>query len=207
MKLIAMLAAGLLTLSGCASTPTPPEKLFFAVAPATVLSAPPADMAQIVFLMPKDLFIDAQVAAVYDITGPDRALLTMLPSKSKSVHLVTPGRHRFMSNFGAHSYVMDANVVAGKRYYVLMRFIYGMGFQLRPIRTTSASDFSTTNPAFATWASSTRFVQLTPLANEMDIKHKAGADKAQADAVAVFAKKSDDQRAELTLNAEDAVAN
>ena len=141
-------------------------------------------------------------------TNKRRTLLTMLPSKSKSVHLVTPGRHRFMSNFGAHSYVMDANVVAGKRYYVLMRFIYGMGFQLRPIRTTSASDFSTVNPDFASWVSSTpRFVQVTPLANEMDVKHKAGADKAQAEAVAVFAKKSDAQRAELTLNPEDAVAN
>lgn len=206
MKLFTMLVAGLLTLSGCAS-PTPPEKLFYAVAPATVLTAPPADMAQMVFLMPKDLFIDAQVAAVYDISGPGRTLLTMLPSKSKSVHLVTPGRHRFMSNFGAHSYVLDANVVAGKRYYVLMRFIYGMGFQLRPIRTTSASDFSTTNPDFATWVSSTRFVQVTPLANEMDIKHKAGADTAQAEAVAVFSKKNAAQQAELTLNAEDAVAN
>ena len=48
---------------------------------------------------------------------------------------------------------LDATVEAGHRYYVLARFIYGHGFQLRPLRPSApaTTEFSTANPKFKEW--------------------------------------------------------
>jgi hypothetical protein len=203
MKLSAIFVAGLLALSGCASAP--PQNLQFVAAPATTLTAPPPDKAQIVFVMPKNLFVESAVVGVYDVRENDRTLLAMVPSYGKTVQLVTPGRHRFMTNFGAGTHIMDADVVAGKRYYVLMRFVYGQGFQLRPIRASGPSDYTAQNKDFASWSSSTHFVEKSPEADTWYAANKARVDAAQAASLAVWSKKTPEQQAELTLNAADAI--
>jgi hypothetical protein len=96
-------------------------------------------------------------------------------------------------------------VAAGKRYYVLMRFIYAQGMQLRPIRPAGPSDFSVANKDFPEWVAITRFVEKTPAADDHDRQFGASFAKAQADGLADFRKKSLAQRAELTLNVEDAI--
>lgn len=204
MKKTMIMAAAILALSACASSGPPPPLNY--VEATTTLSAPPADKAQVIFLQPKNLFLEHASVAVYDITGTDMTLLSMLPTHAKSVHLVTPGTHRFMAAYGAHNYVMDANVEAGKRYYVVARFIYGMGFQLRPIRTSGRAGYSIENPDFAEWVSKTRFVEKSPAADLLDAKYKEGNEKVKNAAIDVFLKKTPEQRAELTLNKDDAIA-
>ncbi len=206
MKLSVIVVAGLLALSGCATAP--PQPLQFVAAPATTLAPPPPDKAQIVFVMPKNLFVESAVVGLYDVRENDRTLLAMVPSHGKTVQLVAPGRHRFMTNFNAAgTHIMDADVVAGKRYYVLMRFIYGQGFQLRPIRASGPSDYTVQNKDFPSWLSSTRFVEKTPEADTWYDANKARVDAFQAASLAVWNKKSPEQRAELTLGAADAVAH
>jgi hypothetical protein len=117
-------------------------------------------------------------------------------------------RIRNPSNFGGGSaHIMEADLVAGKRYYVLLRFIYANGMQLRPIRPTGPSDFAVTNKDFPEWVSITHFVDKTPAADVRE--HTATIDAAlarsQADGLAEWAKKTPAQRAELTLNATDAI--
>ena len=205
MKIPAILLVGVLSLSGCATAP--PQALQFVAAPATTLAPPPPDKAQIIFVMPKNLFVDSAVVGLYDVRENDRTLMAMVPSYGKTVQLVAPGRHRFMTNFGAAgTHIMDADVVAGKRYYVLMRFIYGQGFQLRPIRAAGPSDYSAQNKDFPSWLSSTRFVEKSAEADTWYVANKVRVDASQAASLAVWNKKTPQQQAELTLNAGDAIA-
>jgi hypothetical protein len=66
----------------------------------------------------------------------------MLGSKVNIVQNVDPGKHLFIAHTVSFSHFLEADVEAGKRYYVLLRFIYGRGMQLRPIRTSGDSEFS-----------------------------------------------------------------
>lgn len=204
MKIRSLLAlAAAVVLAGCASGP-PPAPLF---ADANVtLTPPPADKAQIIFLEPINAIQGAFPVGVYEVNGTERTLLAELASHTKSVQLFAPGHHVFASNFGGGpAHIMEADLVAGKRYYVLMRFIYAQGMQLRPIRPTGPSDFSVTNKEFPEWVSITRFVEKTAAADEYDKKNSAALAKSQADGLAEWAKKNAAQRAELTLGAGDAV--
>ncbi len=201
----AALVAGAMTLSGC-GTPQPAVH-YFAQTPAAVLQPPPADKAQIVFLMPKNLFNQLQAVVLYDLTDENKDLFAMAGSQSKAVYLSKPGHRIFMSSFGAHNHIMEANLEAGKRYYVLLRFIYNGGFQLRPIRVSGPSDYSVMNADFKGWVSGTTYVEKTPAAEALHEKTKAGVPALQAAEWARFMSKTAAQRAELTLNVEDAYLN
>ena len=203
MKRRSLLTLSAIVLSGCASGP-PPAPLF--ADSSAPLATPPADKAQVIFLDPINAIQGMFPIGVYEVHGSERTLLAELASHTKSVQLVTPGHHVFASNAGGGTaHIMEADVAAGKRYYVLMRFIYAQGMQLRPIRPTGPSDYSVANKDFAEWVSITHFVEKTPAADEFDKKFNAGISKAQADGLADWRKKTPAQRAELTLNVEDAI--
>lgn len=202
----ATVAAASFLLSGCATNQTPAPS-FYVASPTTVLAPPPADKAQIIFLMPKNLYNPHQAVILYDLTDENKKLFAMIGSQSKVIYHVNPGRRILLSAFGVHNHMMEANVEAGKRYYVLARFIYAGGFQLRPIRTAGPSDYSVLNPDFAGWVSGTKFVEKTPEAEALHEKTKASVPALQAAESARWMQKTPAQRGELTLNKEDAVAN
>jgi hypothetical protein len=203
MKLRSLFTLAAVILAGCASGP-PPAPLFAAANVA--LTPPPADKAQIIFLDPINAIQGMFPVGLYEVNGTERTLLAELASHTKSVQLVTPGHHVFASNFGGgDAHIMEADVAAGKRYYVLLRFIYAQGMQLRPIRPTATSDFSVANKDFPEWVSITHYVEKTAAADEHDKKFSVNLAKAQADGLADWAKKNPTQRAELTLNVGDAV--
>jgi len=202
MKLRSLLVFSAVVLAGCASGP-PPAPLF--VDSSAPLAPPPADKAQIIFLDPINAIQGMFPVGVYELHGTERTLLAELASHTKSVQLVTPGHHVFASNPGGVAHVMEADVAAGKRYYVLMRFIYAQGMQLRPIRPTGPSDFSVANKDFGEWVSITHFVDKTAAADEHDRKFDSAIVKAQAEAQADWLRKTPAQRAELTLNVGDAI--
>jgi hypothetical protein len=182
----------------------PPPPLFVESANQTLLP-PPADKAQIILLEPINKIQGMFPIQIYEIQGGQRTLLAVTIWHSKAIVLLDPGKHMLMSS-GTH--LMEANVEAGKRYYVLLRFIYAQGMQLRPLRTSGTSVYSVTSPDFPKWqAITTRYVEKTPAADEAFAKDKPNEflDKAQAKALENWAAHTDAERAELTLNPGDAV--
>jgi hypothetical protein len=180
----------------------------FVDAPSQELQPPPADKAQIVFLEPVNKVQGYFPVGIYELKGDQRTLLAITGAQTKTVLLVEPGQHRFMStNILTKVHFLDATVEAGKRYYVLVRFIYNEGFQLRPIRPTGPSDFSMAGADWPTWvAGSPRNVVKAPLGDEEFAKPKPvkRIDKAYAKAVEAWNKKTDAEKAELTMTPADA---
>ena len=78
MKLQAIFVASVLVLSGCASGP--PQPILFAATPAAVLAPPPADKAQLIFVMPKNLFVDTSVVELYDLGPTEDTSTAAVPS-------------------------------------------------------------------------------------------------------------------------------
>ena len=204
MKYSVWLLLALSSVSLAAFDPLP----VFVDAPSQELQPPPADKAQIVFLEPVNKVQGYFPVGIYELNGDQRTLLAVTGAQTRSVLLVEPGKHRFMStNVLTKVHFLDATVEAGKRYYVLVRFVYNEGFQLRPIRPEGASDFSMKGADWPLWLAGTpRNVVKAPLGDEEFSKPKPvkRIDKAYAKAMEVWNKKTDAEKAELTLTAADA---
>src|SRR4051812_37358468 len=69
----------------------------FVDAPSQQLQSPPADKAQIVFLEPVNKVQGYFPVGLYELSGDQRTLFAVTGSQTKSVLLVEPGKHRFMS--------------------------------------------------------------------------------------------------------------
>lgn len=193
-SLVAML------LSACAA----PVPLITPAAKQT-MESPPADKAQIVFLNPANSISGAFLVGLYDVTAAERTMYGMLGPMSKMVQNVEPGKHRFMAHntAGSNSYLLDADLEAGKRYYVLLRFLYGKGLQLRPIKLSGHADFSPANPKFAKWAADTQFVDQSAKVSDWYKTYKANVDKGQEAAMNEWQKMDAGQKAEFTLGKGD----
>ena len=179
----------------------------FTEAASQSLPPPPPDKAQIVFLEPINSIQGLIPVGLFEINDSNRTLLAITGAHSKAAVLLTPGRHRLMANHsGMIAHYLDANVEAGKRYYVLVRFIYGRGFQLRPLRTSASSDYSVLSKDFPSWVSSTRFVEKTQEGEARFERIKDAVTKNQAEGWKTWLEKTDKERAELTLGPQDAVA-
>jgi hypothetical protein len=182
----------------------PPPSPFVEV-PNFSIPAPPTDHAQIIFLEPINKIQGMFPVGIFEIEGDQRKLLNVSSWRSKSVINLAPGKHMLMSAHGGH--YMEANVEAGKRYYVLLRFIYANGLQLRPLRATGTSEYRVNGPDFPKWMKATnRFVQKSPDAEAYFETYKAGVDQAQTKGLENWQAKSAEEAAELTLNLDDAVS-
>lgn len=200
---LAITSSLLLALGGCATEPVKP---FIVESARQNLLPPPADKAQIVFLEPINAIQGLVPVGLYDVKDDGRALLAITGAQSKAAVLLTPGHHRLMANHsGMIAHFLDANVEAGKRYYVLVRFIYGRGFQLRPLRNSGPSDYTIQNKNFPSWISSTRFVEMTGDGEGYFEKIRAAVSKTEAEGWKAWQEKSEEERKELTLNPQDAV--
>ncbi len=198
------LAALIATLAGCATEPPPPPQ--FAETPSQALAPPPADRAQIVFVEPINSIQGMLPVGIFEIEGDRRTHIATTGAHSKTVVLLPPGRHVLMATQGGIAHFLEAKVEPGKRYYVLVRFIYANGFQLRPLRRTGPSDYTVQHKDFPTWMASTKFVEKTAASDAFFEKYKANVDKAQAAGWTTWQDKSPVERAELTLTPQDAVA-
>lgn len=200
--LAVLLSFALVALVGCASEPAPP---MFVEAAYQNLPPPPADKAQIVFLEPINSIQGLLPVGLYDVHDSGRTLLAITGAHSKAAVLLSPGTHRLMaSHSGLIAHFLEAKVEAGKRYYVLVRFIYGRGFQLRPLRTSGESDYSVHSRNFPEWMSGTTLVETTPAGAAHFGRMQNALDKTQAEAWASWLGKTDKEREELTLNPQDA---
>lgn len=197
------LSALLLVLLAACAEPPPP---FFNATPDQTVPAPRADKAQVVFLNPANAISGAFLAQLYEVKGDGREFLGMLGPKTKMFVNVDPGKHLFMLNQGLGQFV-EANVDAGKRYYVMTRFVYGRGLQLRPVRPAGGDpEFTAGNPRFREWSMESQLVARTADAEAFVAKHKERIDEAQQRGMTEWQEKRPDQRAQLTLNPEDSIA-
>jgi len=194
-----------LALAGLAHAEDPQ---YFLDAANQEVPVPPPDKAQIVLLEPLDTVAAGIPVATWVMKGEERNLVAVTTRTSKAVILLDPGTHRLMStNMLGKVHFLDATVEAGKRYYVLLRFVYGQGFQLRPIRTTAVSDFNMASADWKIWTeNSKRLVEKGPASDEHFQKERVTKrlGKLYAKAVEEWNEKTDAQRAELTLTPADA---
>jgi hypothetical protein len=179
-----------------------------AESPNYVLALPPSDQAQLVFVEPINKIQGLFPIAIYELNGEQRNLLAVSWWKGKTAVLLPPGKHLLFATPGGLGHVMEANVEAGKRYYVLLRFIYANGMQMRPIRTSGDSPYRTTSPDFAKWLKETRWVEKTPDAEAFFSGEKVSAaiDTGLQAALNNWQSKTAAEAAELTLVPGDAVA-
>ena len=166
----------------------------------------PADKAQIIFVKPGGGMWAGLPVGVLEIVGEKRELIAVLSQSERVAYDVSPGKHRFMAHINpAVVHFLDADVEAGKRYVVLVRFIYGNGFQLRPIRPGEQGDYSTGNPDFAEWLSDTDAASPKhPKVRWYERKDEKVA-KHQAKYQPLWDGKTQAERNELTLQVQDAL--
>lgn len=185
----------------------PPKPLFVESANQE-LAPPPTDQAQIIFLEPINSIQGLFPVGIFEMNGENRTLLAITGAHSKAVLLFTPGQHTLMANHsGMIAHFLDINVEAGKRYYVLLRFIYAHGFQLRPIRPNGPSDYSVQNKKFPNWVSSTKYVEKTADGEAFFSTNAEAVTKSQTKGWEDWLAKTQEQRNELTLNANDDISN
>lgn len=190
----------LLPVATPAADPPPPP---FVEVPNYSIPAPPADQAQIIFLEPINKIQGLFPVGIFRIEGEQRTLLNVSSWRSKSLITLPPGKHMLASGHGWH--YLEANVEAGKRYYVLLRFIYGNGMQLRPVRASGTSEYRVNGPDFAKWIKAThRFVEKSSDADAYFAAFEDAMDQAQLKGLENWQAKSAAEAAELTLNVEDA---
>lgn len=188
-------------LAGCVDAPP----AFFNAVPDQTLPPPRADQAQIVFLHPGGGLI-ALLSHVYELNGEQRQYIGTLGAKTRLVYNAPPGRHLFMGNSVGYGHILEADVEAGRRYYVLMRYVHGRGYQLRPVRNAGGDpEFTVGNPNFRQWLAESQVITPTAEASEWQTKYKSFHDDAYARGWKEWQEKRPDQRAELTLNREDSI--
>lgn len=166
------------------------------------VAPPSADTAQVVFLKPANMGGDP--VGIFDVDASGRRYLGGLPRQSRIAVELAPGRHRLMSYYGKHAHFLDADLEAGKRYFVVLRYIYGQGFQLRPIRP-SAAHWTAEHPKFAIWLAETSVQEPRKNAERWFIERRPMVQRAQDEAQVLWERKSDGQRDELTLRPDDAL--
>ena len=104
--------------------------------------------------------------------------------------------------FGMGISELQANVEAGKRYYVVSRFRAYQSYQLRPVRKTGLSEFSSDTPQFKQWLQETNVEAMTPSGQSLYSK-PAVINGWKAIALDKWKRLSSDEKEQLTLNAED----
>jgi hypothetical protein len=202
MKTLRLLGAFSLLLLGACASPPP----FFTATPDQTVPVLRQDKAQIVFLNPSNAISGAFLAQLYELNGENREFLGALGPKTKMVVNVDAGGHLFMLNQAGLGQFVQANVAAGKRYYVMTRFVYGRGLQLRPIRPAGGNpEFTVGNPRFREWLNESQLVVKTADADAFVQKYKTQIDEAQKRGMEEWQAKRPDQKDELTLNREDSI--
>lgn len=198
-RLIILIAAlGLAgLLGGCATTSA-------LMAPSSTTPQPSADKALVVFMRPS-VYGGAIQASVYDTSGGHDTFIGVVSARTKVAYEATPGTHLFMV-VGENADFMNADLVAGKTYYVLVKPRMGMWkarFSLIPIHDDASAKYNVKSTDFAEWQQATHFVTTSPAANAWYEGHAADISAKQAEYMQKWNAASDEQKAELTLHAND----
>lgn len=198
-KTIALLVAvfALASLSGCVATSPYMTK-------SSTTPQPSADKALVIFMRPSRFGGGVQ-ASVYDTHGDGNTFIGIVSAKTKVAYEASPGPHLFMV-IGENADFMNADLVAGKTYHVLVRTRPGAWkarFSLLPIHNDANAKYSLQSPDFAKWQQETSFALTTPAATAWYNAHSTDIAAKQAEYMQKWNAASAEQKAELTLHAGD----
>lgn len=198
-KPILLVAASLLAvfLGGCVATSPLMTK-------SSVVPQPSADKALVIFMRPSR-FGGAIQASVYDEDNGKDDFIGVTSAKTKVAYEATPGNHLFMV-VGENADFMNADLQAGKTYYVLVSPRMGMWkarFSLLPIHADANAKYSLKSAEFTQWQQDASFVQTSPAAMAWYQAHSADIATKRAKYMQEWKAASAEQKAELTLHTDD----
>lgn len=148
---VAMGAATLLFLSGCATNMMKPSA-------SETIQSPVSDKATIVF-MRKSIVLAAIGVEMFEVVDGKLEFIGNLSTGNKFAHQTTPGKKVYMA-YGSAADFMIADVRAGKTYYSIVRPNWGTGgFAPTPIRK-SDGETNMKSPEFAEWVKGTQLQEL-----------------------------------------------
>ena len=199
-KMIRMLAAlGLLAmLTGCQSS-------LMTKAQGTSTTVAPNE-ATVVFLRPSSLGGAIQ-STVYDVTNGKTTFGGVVSAKTQVGMSLPAGEHQLMV-VGESADFLDATLLAGKTYYVLVTPRMGVWkarFSLIPIRSDGSGEYSVHSAKFAKWKEECSPVFKTSAADAWYREHAADVEAKRVEYLKKWDNKSPTEKAERTLRAQDGV--
>lgn len=184
----------LLQLGGCASD-------VMMKAPVAEIKSPAPGKAQIIF-MRKSFVASAIRADLFQVDNGQLKFIGVVANATKIAYQTTPGHKVFMA-YGTAADFMEANVVAGKTYYVILRPNWGTGgFAPTPIRKSN-DEWSMQNPGFGSWLNDTDLVVPNAKAPAYFSERKADFEKIYQKYWERFQHKTPAERVARTLNPQD----
>ncbi|MDH3760648.1 MAG: hypothetical protein OEU50_06650 [Gammaproteobacteria bacterium] len=179
-------------LNGCATSST--QQSSSTTAAVSLPEVEPAlDKATVVYLRPSALNAGARKASLFDITEGAQ-FLAILPNGTKTIAKLEPGVHMFMATIAGMRGVMQAEVEAGKVYYIR---VYAS--QLTPL--SPVEDGKRINKYW----SSTKPVTVTEADLEWDRNNRNSIEKHAKKAHTTWNKLSEDRQQEFRIGLEDGV--
>jgi hypothetical protein len=177
------------------------------MAPATEQAPTPQDgKAMVVFLRPA-FMAGAISSTIYDAPDDQDVFLGSVGRKEKLAYQAEPGHHRFMV-VAENADFLDADLEAGKTYYVLVKprpGVWKARFSLIPIHAAADAEYSLQGEDFGKWNAATHFVEKTPAADAWYAEHKASVDEKKTGYLAKWNAMDPQDRAVLVLHPEDGV--
>lgn len=172
--------------------------------PPADIAPPLPDKAKVVF-MRASLMTSGVSADLIDVSDGQPKMIGALSIQQKIVYETTPGKKIFMTHGNVPDFML-ADLSGGRIYYVLVRPVYFIGRMIpTPLRTDGTSDFNTGDPKFAKWLSDTVLVAPNTEAQAWFDKEKDRYRRIYEEAWPIFQAKSDSEKMERTLRAQDGV--
>jgi Protein of unknown function (DUF2846). len=164
------------------------------------------DEATVVFMRPSS-FGGAIQSTVYDVTAGKTTFGGVVSAKTQVSMTLPAGEHQLMV-VGESADFLDATLVAGKTYYVLVTPRMGVWkarFSLIPIRSDGTSEYSMGSDKFAKWRAACAPAWKAPAADAWYAEHRADVEAKRVEYLEKWNRKSPDEKAERTLRAQDGV--
>ena len=168
---------------------------------------PEPGKALVVFLRPS-FYGGAISSSIYDAPDGSTRFLGVMKQKDKVAVQMEPGAHRLMV-VSENADFLDANLDAGKTYYVLVKArpgVWKARFSLVPIHNRADAEYSLQSADFAKWTGATTFVMPAPAAEAWYQENKASIEEKKAEYLLKWEKMLPKDRAVLVLHPEDGVA-
>lgn len=164
------------------------------------------DDATVVFLRPS-VFGGAVQASVYDVTGGQTIFGGIVSSKTSVQMHVPAGQHLFMV-IGENADFMNAELSAGKTYYVWVRprpGVWKARFSLIPIHNDPSAKYNLQSNDFADWKRDSAPVVKTASADAWYQQNKTDIESKRLDYMKKWDRMEPQDKAELALHADDGV--
>ena len=152
-----------------------------------------SDMATVVFLRPSALLAGARKLSLFDITDGAQ-FLGILPNGTKTTSQITPGVRKFMGTIAGSTGVMEAEIEAGKIYYVK---VYAA--QLSPLLPTRQE------ASIGVYWSKTKAVTITEADIQWDRNNRNSIEKHALKAHNIWNNLSEDRQQKYRLNPNDGI--